>query len=114
LTLLLQISAALGGLTFLAGLITALAIWRKSKSEAKKIDVDAAAVLTDSAMKVLTSVEQRAEKLGRQLEATQEKLDETQDEMRAMRRHMGVLEDLLRARGVPIPEFQWPQRNGVH
>jgi uncharacterized membrane protein len=100
------ILSVLGGCSFIGTGIVAV-------SQRRKVRADAASVLTDSAMKVLTSVEQRAEKLGRQLEATREKLDETQDEMRAMRRHMGVLEDLLRARGVPIPEFRWPQRNGI-
>jgi uncharacterized membrane protein len=100
------ILSILGGCSFIGTGIVAV-------SQRRKVRADAASVLTDSAMKVLTSVEQRAEKLGRQLEATREKLDETQDEMRAMRRHMGVLEDLLRSRGVPIPEFRWPQRNGI-
>ena len=103
----LQFCAALGGLTFIATPITAVALWRKSKAEAKKINVDAASVLTDSALKVLTSVDRRAEKLGLQLE-------ETQDELRAVRSHLIVLEGLMRAHDVPVPPFVWPpQRNGV-
>lgn len=105
-TLWLQIGAALGGLTFIGGIITALALWRKNGA-------DAASVLTDRALKAATTAiemveqraEQRAEKLGRQLE-------ETQDELRAVRRHMGVLETLLRQNQIPAPEFVWPLRNG--
>jgi hypothetical protein len=110
-TTLLQIGAALGGLTFVGGIITALAMWKKSGA-------DAASVLTDRALKAATTaiekVEQRAEKLGLQLEKTQDQLEKTQSELRAVRRHMGVLETLLRAQGVPVPELVWPpHRNGV-
>ncbi len=99
-TWILQVAAALGGLTFFGGIITALAVWRKSKSEAKKTDIDAASVLTDSALKIVKDL--RTE------------LRETRTEMHALREHMGTLEDLLRQRGVPVPQFRWPpQRNGV-
>ena len=101
------ILSILGGCSFIGTGIVAV-------SQRRKVRADAASVLTDSAMKVLTSVEQRAEKLGKQLEETQEKLDETQGELRAVRRHMGVLEELLRSVGVPVPDLVWPpRRNGV-
>lgn len=106
----LQVGAALGGLTFVSGVITAFALWRKSKAEAKKTGADAASVLTDTALKAATSaiknMEERAQKLGEQLE-------KTQDELQAVRRHMGRLEMLLRERGVPVPDFVFPPRNGV-
>lgn len=110
-TLFLQICAALGGFTFVGGIITALAMWRKSKAEATKAGADAASVLTDRALRAATTsienLEKHAEKLGQQL-------DRTTDELRALRRHMAVLEALLRDRGVPVPQFDWPpQRNGV-
>lgn len=109
-TVILQIGAALGGLTFVGAIITALAMWRKSKAEANKTGADAASVLTDTALKAATSaiknMEERAQKLGEQLE-------KTQDELQAVRRHMGVLEMLLRQRGVPVPEFVFPPRNGA-
>lgn len=102
-SVLLQIGAALGGLSFVAGIITALAMWRKSGA-------DAASVLTDMALKAATSsianLEKHAEKLSAQL-------DRTTDEMRALRAHMGVLEQLLRQHQIPAPEFVWPRRNGV-
>jgi DNA repair ATPase RecN len=118
LTLFLQIGAALGGLTFFGGIITALAIWRKSKAEARKAGADAVSVLTDTALKAastaIAKVEQQAEKLGHQLERTQGELEKTRDELQAVRRHMGVLEGLLRQQGVPVPELVWPpMRNGV-
>lgn len=106
---LLQVGAALGGLTFIAGIITALAMWKKSGA-------DAASVLTDRALKAATTaienVEQQAEKLGAQLERTQGELEKTRDELRAVRRHMGVLEGLLRQQGVPVPDLDWPQLRG--
>lgn len=103
-TVLLQIGAALGGLTFIGGIITALALWKKNGA-------DAASVLTDRALKAATTsienLEKHAEKLSVQL-------DRTTDELRALRRHLGVLESLLRDRGVPVPDFVYPpQRNGV-
>lgn len=109
--LLLQLGSALGGLTFIAGIITALAVWRRAKAEASKTGADAASVLTDTALKsaakAIANLEQQAEKLGHQL-------DKTTAELRAVRRHMGVLEDLLRERGVPVPQLSWPpQRNGA-
>jgi DNA repair ATPase RecN len=101
----LQVAAGLGGLTFIGGIITALALWKKNGA-------DAASVLTDRALKAATTaienVEQRAEKLSQQLEKTQDQLERTQHELRAVRRHMGVLEALLRDRGVPVPELVWP------
>lgn len=117
-TLLLQIGAALGGLSFLAGLITALALWRKSKADATKTGADATSVLTDTALKAATTaianIEQQAAKLGQQLERTQDELEKTRDELQAVSRHMGVLEDLLRERDIPVPKFTWsPRRNGV-
>lgn len=103
-TLLLQISAALGGLTFVGGLITALALWRKTSAEARKIGVDTASVLTDTALKAAT----------RSIENLEKQLESTSDQLRALRRHMTVLEGLLRQSGVSVPEFDWPPyRNGV-
>lgn len=109
-TWLLQLGASLGGLSFLAGLITALSLWRKSKAEAAKTGADATSVLTDTALKAATrsieSLEKHAEKLS-------EQLDRTTDELRALRAHMDVVEQLLRQHQIPAPEFVWPRRNGV-
>lgn len=110
-SVLLQIGALLGGLSFIGGIITALSMWRKSKA-------DATSVLTDTALKAATSaitnIELQAEKLGAQLEKTRAELETTQDELRAVRRHMGTLETLLRAQGAEVPKFTWsPHRNGV-
>lgn len=116
--LLLQIGALLGGLSFIGGLITALAMWRKSKAEATKTGADASAVLTDTALKAATtaiaSVQAEAEKLSRQLVKTQDELELTRDELQAVRRHMDRLETLLRTTGAEVPAFTWsPRRNGV-
>lgn len=97
---LLQVGAALGGLSFLGGIITALAMWRKSGA-------DAASVLTDRALKANATA---MENLGQQLEQTQEALEETKGELQAMRRHLRVVEQLLRRHDIPAPEFEWPLR----
>lgn len=94
----LQICAALGGFTFIATPITALAMWRKTKAEAKKIGVDATAVLTDSAIKLLKNVQEEAEGLRRDLAA--------------MSNQLRVVEDLLRQNGIPVPAWA-PRRNGA-
>lgn len=97
---LVQIGAVLGSLTFLGTLITALAMWRKSKSEEKKTDADVVQVLTGTA---LTMVEDMRKELAA-----------ARTEMQALRSHMGRLETLLRTAGLSVPEFDWPQRrNGV-
>ncbi len=96
-SVLLQVGAALGGLTFIGGIITALALWRKNGA-------DAASVLTDRALRAATT----------SIENLEKQLASTTAELRALRRHMSALEGLLRQRGVSVPEFDWPpQRNGV-
>jgi hypothetical protein len=97
-SVLLQIGAALGGLSFVAGIITALALWRKNGA-------DAASVLTDRALRAATS----------SIENLEKQLERTTEELRALRRHLSVLEGLLRQSGVTIPDFDWPppHRNGV-
>lgn len=94
-----QIMASLGGLAFVGGIITALAVWRKSRAEAKKTDVDAVQVLTGTA---LTMVEDMRKELAA-----------ARTEMQALRTHMGRLETALRTAGMAVPEFHWPQRNGA-
>lgn len=97
---LLQIGAALGGLSFLGTIIGALAVWRKSKAEANKAGADAASVLTDSALSIVEDL--RVE------------LRSARAEIGALRRHLSVVERLLREQGIPAPEFDWPpHRNGV-
>ncbi len=96
-SVLLQVGAALGGLTFIGGIITALALWRKNGA-------DAASVLTDRALRAATT----------SIENLEKQLASTTDELRALRRHMVVLEGLLRQSGISVPEFDWqPRRNGV-
>lgn len=116
--LFVQIMAYLGGASFLTGIVRALVLWRKSKAEVTKTGADTTSILTDTALKAATTaianIEQQAEKLGRQLERTQGELEKTRDELQAVRHHMGVLEDLLRERDIPVPKFTWsPRRNGV-
>ena len=91
---LISAGAALGGLGFIGTVITAIAMRRKVRAEADKTGADAASVLTGSAMSLVEEV--RADLL------------ETQHELRALRRHVGVLEGLLRVNGIPVPDFAWP------
>lgn len=90
----IQVLSVIGGLGVPAAVVTALAMRRKVRAEAGKTGADAADVLTGSAMSYVTEV--RAD------------MAELQQEMRALRRHVGVLEGLLRVNGIPVPEFAWP------
>lgn len=72
----------------------------------KKVRADAASVLTGSALQIVQDL--RAE-----LKGTRAELKETRDELIAVRRHMGLLEVLLRAQGVPVPELPWPPLKSV-
>ena len=67
----------------------------------KKVGADAASVLTGSALQIV-------EDLRTELKGARSELKETRAELHAVRRHMGVLEVLLRERGVPVPELAWP------
>ncbi len=109
-SLFLQICAALGGLTFLGGIITALAMWRKSKAEAKKFGADAPQVLTDTALKPASVVMAELKEQAKELKV---ELAKTRAELQAVREHMDVLEDLLRLNQIPAPKFVWPAPNGA-
>lgn len=87
------ILSILGGMSFIGTGIVAL-------SQRRKVRADAASVLTDSALKIVKDL--RTE------------LEETRSEMHALREHLGGLENLLRQRGLPVPQFRYsPPRNGV-
>lgn len=90
----IRVLSVLGGLGFVGAIITALSLRSKVRAEAEKTGADAASVLTGSAMSLV--------------EAVQADLKETQQELRALRRHLGVVEGLLRVNGIPVPEFAWP------
>lgn len=108
---LIQLAVAGGAGSLLTTAVTSFSQRRKVSAEASKAGADAASILTDTALKAATTsienLEQQAEKLTKQLERTTE-------ELQAVRRHMGVLEGLLRQQGVPVPELVWPPpRNGI-
>lgn len=93
------ILSILGGCSFVGTGIVAFANRRKVRADATKAGADAAAVLTESALSIVGELRGQ--------------LESTSKELKALRLHMGVLETLLRERGVPVPTFEWPQRNGV-
>lgn len=85
---------ALSGCSFIGTIAVA---WMQRK----KVGADAASVLTGSALQIV-------EDLRTELKGARTELRETRAELHAVRRHMGVLEVLLRERGVPVPELAWP------
>lgn len=99
-SLLVQIGALSGALSFLGTIIGALAMWRKSKAEAAKTGADAASVLTGSALSIVEDL--RGE------------LRSARAEIGALRRHLSAVERLLREQGIPTPDLDWPpSRNGA-
>lgn len=98
----LAVAGSAGGL--LTNVVRSLSERRKVSAEATKTGADAQAILTDTALKAAT----------RSIESLERRLEQTTTELQAVRHHMGVLEVLLRQRGVPVPDMAWPpQRNGV-
>lgn len=75
-----------------AGSVPATAIYLWATRGKRK--VDAAATLTGSALEFV--------------QAMREEMDETNRELRALRRHVSTLETQMRRRGIPVPEFVWP------
>lgn len=90
----IRVLSVLGALGLPTTVVVAITMRGKIRAEAKKTGADTASVLTGSAMEMVNDI--RAD------------LVETQREVRALRRHVGVLEGLLRVNGVPIPELAWP------
>lgn len=94
------ILVVIGACSWIGTGIVAFANRKKVRGEAAKAGADAAAVLTESALSVVADL--RGE------------LASAREEIRALRRHLGVVERLMREQGVSMPEFDWPpHRNGV-
>lgn len=97
---LIQILTGLGGLAGLAALAAALMQRRKIQAEAEKVGADAAQVLTQTALGMLTLAKQESESV--------------RAELAALRHHVGLLEGLMRGHNITPPPFVWPQHsNGV-
>lgn len=101
----IQVLSVLGGVVSAGGIVTALSLRKKVRAEAKKTGADTAEVLAGVGADLVTEV--RADMRELKAEHRQE-MREMQAEVRALRRHVGVLEGLLRTNGVTIPEFAWP------
>ena len=104
---LVQALVAVGGLVGLSSPIVVLLQRRKINAEAKKTGVDAAAVISDTAIELLQAAK---------VTATEAKVDVEKlgGEVRALRRHVARLEELLARHGIEAPPFVWPgpSRNG--
>ena len=93
--LLVTVLSLLGGCSFVGTGIVALANRKKVRGEAAKAGADAAAVLTESALSIVDDL--RGE------------LVSARAEIRALRRHLGVVERLIREQGLPVPDLDWPR-----
>lgn len=100
--------AALSPISLLTALVVAATTRRKIQAEATKYGADAAAVLTETATELLEPLRSELTRTGRRLTETNDQLEKTQREMSALRRHLAVVEDLLRRNGIPVPAFVWP------
>lgn len=102
---LVTIPSVLGAVSFLGTIFVALSNRRKIQAEAGKTGADAAAILTETALKAaeksIAQVEKQATKLMAELEGAQTK-------MHALQEHMEVLQDLLRSAGIAAPTFRYP------
>jgi hypothetical protein len=102
------VMAALGPASLIGTVVNAWLQRRKIRAEAGKTGADAAAVLTETATELLNPLRAELDRTGRRLAETNDRLESTEREMSALRRHLIVVEDLLRRNGIPVPEFVWP------
>lgn len=79
------------------------------KAEKGKTDADAAKIVAETAAGVMSDL---IGPLRVDLARHRKKLEETQTEIEALRRHLAVVEALLRENGIPVPAFVWPHVNG--
>ena len=92
--------------TMLSGVVFALMQRRKLRAEVERIGADAASVITEAATGAVSLVTD-------QLKGLRTELVDARGEIAALRGHLRAVEDLLRRRGVPVPDFAWPSTNGV-
>lgn len=92
-------SGTVGGVVALVALVIRVLVGRK------KLDADTAAVFTATATELI-------EPLRKELREARRELSDTRDEMAALRRHLRLMEDLLRQHNIPTPAFVWPPGNG--
>ena len=113
---------SLGGLSGVAALANTILGRRKLYADARakiaesdKTDADAADVIAKAAAGLLNPLTTQLQATERRLATTNQKLDDTQREMAALREHLSSLERLLRDNGIPAPPFAWPRvGNGRH
>lgn len=103
--LVLQVAGGLGGVTALVALFLLPSQIRKVRSDAGKVDAEAAQVLTDNALKLLAparqeidelekrlrSANQRANDLESALKSSQGRVSELESEVQQLRNQVGVM-----------------------
>jgi hypothetical protein len=107
-----DVLASLGGVSFIGMIVNAFVQRRKIKAESGKIGADAAAVLTESATKFADEVREAARE---DTAVLRRELQDTRSEIAALRRHLAVVEGMLRRYlppDVAVPDFVWPLPNG--
>lgn len=114
-----QIIAVLGGGAGITALLTAFLSWKKIRSEAKKTDVDAAAVLSDKVLEILDFNTGQMQEMQKSLDATrlvlrntESALHEAEGQIYNLNRHLRDLNDLLRTHGINPPPLPLPTKNG--
>lgn len=95
-----QVLVAVGGVTGLATPVVVLMQRRKIRAEADKVGVDAASVISDTALELMTAAKASAD-------AANSKVDDLTGEVDALRRHVARLEHLLQDAGIDPPVFTW-------
>jgi hypothetical protein len=100
---LVTVLAGTGVLSLIGTLILTWSQRKKVRAEVERVGADASKVITESAAGVVALVHG-------EMEAMTKELTETRREMGALRRHLAVVEGLLRDRGIPVPDFVWPER----
>lgn len=100
--------AALGGLSFVGTAINAYAQRRAVRAQEKKTGADATAVLTETATELLVPLREELRMARRDNADLRRDLADTRAELGALRTHLVIVEDLLRQKKIPVPEFAWP------
>lgn len=87
----LQITSGLGGLTVLGAIVTLPWTLRKLRSETKKTDIDAAKVLSDSALALLAPARAEIGELEKRLRAAHARVHELEAEVQGLRNQVGEM-----------------------
>lgn len=90
-----QLAALLGGLAGLAALVTGFATRRKIAAEATKTNVDAVAVLNETAVGLLDPFKEQVSFLRAELASTRSELASARSELQTLRHQVAELNEAL-------------------